>query len=99
MAASETMHEAERLSGALRRSGTLPVEYTHIVETGELTGDVPRALADISRATDADFRGRDAGAAVGTGIIFFVGLSILTVILVGILYRVFYGGIISSFTE
>lgn len=99
MASAATMHESERLSAALTRSGTLPVEYTHIVATGEMTGDVPRALADISRATDADFRGRDAGAAVSTGILFYIGLAILTTFMVGFLYQVLYGGMIGSLLD
>jgi len=99
LAAAAGMHESERLSTALHRSGVVPIEYAHIVETGELTGDVPRALDDIARATDADFRGRDITAAVATQRIFLCLLAIVVVIVLGVLYRGFYGGLITGLTQ
>jgi len=99
LAAAAGMQESERLSTALHRSGVVPVEYAHIVETGELTGDVPKALNDIARATDSDFRGRDITAAVATQRIFLCLLAIVVVIVLGVLYRGFYGGLITGLTQ
>jgi general secretion pathway protein F len=96
MDAARTMTESERLSSALRRSGSLPAEYTHIVETGETTGDVPRALSDINRAFDGDFKARDATASTFVGIMMYAGLAICVLILTIILYRLYYGGMIST---
>jgi type II secretory pathway component PulF len=96
--AAKSMHEAERLSVALKRSQALPVEYAHIVETGETTGDVPRALADINRATDADFRARDGSAVTLVSFIFYGALGVLTLFMVAFLWRMYASGIITTLT-
>jgi general secretion pathway protein F len=85
-----TMHESERLSSALKRANVLPVEFGHIIETGETTGNVPRALEDVNRATDADFRGRDSTAGKATGIMLNLGIALITLVAAALLYQMFF---------
>src|ERR1044072_2114571 len=44
------MSESTRLSEAMTMSKTLPEEYAPIVQTGEVTGDIPGALARASQS-------------------------------------------------
>lgn len=90
--AARSMHEAERLSAAIKRSGSLPVEYAHIVETGEVTGDVPRAVSDIARATDADFRARDATAARLVSVLLYAMIGVVSLLMLIFLYRLLFAG-------
>jgi len=96
MNSAKTMLESERLSAALKRSQALPVEYTHIVETGELTGDVPRALADIHRATDADLKAREGTTVTVSSILFYVGLGVITLFMVAFLYKLYASSLITT---
>lgn len=92
-AEGEKMTESDKLSSALRRSALLPVEYGNIVETGEVTGDVPRALDNVAKATDADFQGRNATAIQSSGWIFSLILAVLVLVLCAWLLRTWYDGI------
>lgn len=92
-----TMHEAERLSSALKRSNTMPQEFVYIVETGELTGDVPRALDDVHRATDNDFRAREGTAVTTSSTLFYVGLAIFVLGICFMMYTKLYLGIFKVF--
>lgn len=96
MDSARTMLESERLSSALKRSQALPVEYTHIVETGELTGDVPRALSDIHRATDADLKAREGTTVTVSSILFYVGLGVITLFMVAFLYKLYASSLITT---
>jgi len=93
------MTESEKLSTALRRSELLPTELGHIVETGEVTGDVPKALENVAKATDADFQGRNATAITSSGFIFYGLLGILILVLAAWLLRAWYGGLITTLTR
>ena len=88
----QRMGESDKLSSALRRSALLPPEYGNIVETGEVTGDVPRALEHVARATDADFHGRNATAAVSSGFILYGLLGVLILIVCAWLLTTLYSG-------
>jgi len=92
------MKESDKLSAAIRRTNLLPPEYGNIVETGEVTGDVHRALEHVARATEGDFQTRDATAAVRTNWILFGLLAVIITILAGWLLTRFYGGLIGTLT-
>ncbi len=88
--------ESDKLSTALRRSELLPPEYGNIVETGEITGDVPRALEHVAKATDADFQGRNATAVTSSSFILYGILGVLILILSAWLLTKWYGGLIHT---
>ncbi|MGV3618465.1 MAG: type II secretion system F family protein [Fimbriimonas sp.] len=97
-AAGRSMHETERLSAAIRRTGLLPPEYASIVETGEVTGDVPRALEQVHRAAEVEFESRDRGASRGMIILFMVMIGGLVFIFLALFYRMYFGGLIDIIT-
>ena len=92
----QRMGESDKLSVALRRSDLLPVEYGNIVETGEVTGDVPRALEHVARATDADFQARNATAVTSSSFILYGILAVMITILAAWLLTAWYGGLIQA---
>lgn len=93
----KTMHEAERLSSAIKRSNTMPQEFVYIVETGELTGDVPRALDDVHRATDNDFRAREGTAVTTSSTLFYIGIGVFVLGIMFMMYQKLYLGIFKVF--
>ena len=88
----DKMTESDKLSAALRRSNLLPVEYGHIVETGEITGDVPRALESVHKATNADYQAKDATAATRSSFILYGILAVLVTIIAAWLLVKLYSG-------
>ena len=92
----QRMTESDKLSSALRKSALLPVEYGNIVETGEVTGDVPRALENVAKATDADFQGRNATAVTSSSFILYGILAVLILILCAWLSLAWYEGLFKT---
>ena len=90
------MTESDKLSTSLRKAGVLPPEFGDIVQTGEITGDVPRALESVRRATDADFRAKDETAAKRAGFIFMGLLAVVVTILAGWLLTRYYSRLIPT---
>ena len=90
------MSEQDKLSTALRRAEVLPPEFGDIVQTGEITGDIPRALESVHRATDADYRAKNETAAARSGIILYIILGVVIVIISAILLTKYYGGLIHT---
>jgi len=97
LATASTMKENERLSSALRRSDLLSVEYQNVVENGELTGDVPGAVMNMARATNADFEARDKSFSHLSGMLFYIPFGLLTLFIAVFLLKTFYGGLMSHF--
>ena len=92
----QRMSEQDKLSTALRRAEVLPPEFGDIVQTGEITGDIPRALESVHRATDADYRAKNETAAARSGIILYIILGVVIVIISAILLTKYYGGLIHT---
>jgi type II secretory pathway component PulF len=90
------MGESEKLSTALRKAAVLPPEYGDIVQTGEITGDVPRALESVHKATDADYRAKDSTAVTRSSFILYGLLGVVIMILSGWLLTKYYGGLIHT---
>lgn len=79
--------DTRKLSTLLESTKTLPVEFGHIVQTGEITGDVPGALMHVSETTQNEFTIQDKasklrigcwifllmGVGVGIGIMMYAG--------------------------
>ncbi len=97
--AAQGMRETERLSEAIRRSRILPPEYASIVETGEMTGDVPRALDQVARAAGAEFETRDRGTAKRLTIVFMLLIGAFVLIVLATFYRMYFSGIITTLTQ
>lgn len=89
----QQMTESDKLSTALRKTALMPFEYGSIVETGEVTGDVPRALEAVHRASDADFQAQNATAVTRSSLFFYILLGILITILAGWLATKWYSGL------
>lgn len=53
------MRENTKLSDVMYRSKSLPEEYGPVVETGEITGDVPGALMRASQSSQSTFKTSD----------------------------------------
>jgi type II secretory pathway component PulF len=92
----QDLKESDKLSTALRRTGLVPFEYGSIVETGEVTGDVPRALEAVHRASDADFQAQNATAITRSSLFFYILLGVLIVIIGGWLLTKYYSGLIHT---
>lgn len=90
-----TARENEPLSSLLRRSNLLPPQYSDVVETGEMTGDVPRAMDQLANYAATDFDQADAQSTARGYLIFYVFLGLLTLVLAGFLFTAWYGGIVS----
>ena len=86
--------EGEPLSAALRRSMILPPQYADVVETGEMTGDIPRAMEQLTTYANSDFDRADSTSVAKGRIIFLIALGILTTIFVVSLCVAWYGGLI-----
>ena len=92
----QQMSESEKLSTALRKAQVLPPEFGDIVQTGEITGDVPRALESVRKATDADYRAKDGTAAVRSSFILYFILGVVILIIAAWLLVKYYGGLIHT---
>jgi type II secretory pathway component PulF len=81
------MSDATKLSDALGRTQLVPQEYAPMVQTGEITGDIPGQLFMASQATQNEFETQDKFARGR------VGCWILLLFLLGgvILFGMFYG--------
>jgi type II secretory pathway component PulF len=89
-----TTREGEPLSGALRRSNILPPQYADVVETGEMTGDVPRAMEQLTNFAKSDFERADSVSEAKGKILGLMVIGLLTTILVVSLAVAWYGGLI-----
>ena len=99
MELASNTRENTPLSRVLRGTRLMPREYVDVIENGEMTGELPHALATISAACREDFVRRDAmwriiAMALGTIIV-----GIITVVLGFMLYSHLYTGIITTLTE
>jgi len=97
--AARSMRENERLSAAVRRADILPPEYASVIETGELTGDVPKAMDQVARAADVEFEARDRTASTGMTVILMLALGAVVCIVVAILWRMYISGVITVLTQ
>ena len=92
----QRMGESDKLSTAMRRAAVLPPEFGDIIQTGEITGDVPRALESVHRATDADYRAKNETAPHRSGMILYVLLGVVILFLSAWLLVKYYGGLIHT---
>ncbi|MFI5386832.1 MAG: type II secretion system F family protein [Fimbriimonadales bacterium] len=91
----QRMSEQTKLSEAMTMSRQVPDEYAPIVQTGEITGDVPGALIRASQSQLEEFKAGDQGAKAR------VGCWILLLLFLGsaIMFGIFYGSIIGKFVD
>jgi type II secretory pathway component PulF len=86
---ARTMGETERMSQALRRSSLLPPEYASVIETGEISGDVPRAFDQIAQDAYGSFQARDRGTVSGLTFLIMAVILVGFAIVAVMLYRVY----------
>jgi type II secretory pathway component PulF len=89
----QRMGEQTRLSEAMTMSQQMPDEYAPIVQTGEVTGDVPGALMRASQSQLEEFKASDQASKVR------VGCWMLLLMVVGslIMFAIFYKPLLEKF--
>ncbi len=92
----QQMKESDKLSTALRKTNLLPFEYGSIVETGEITGDVPRALESVHKASDAEYQAQNATAVVRSSFGLYIIFGVLILIISAWLLVKYYDGLIKT---
>lgn len=90
------MTESDRLSSALRKTNLVPFEYGAIVETGEVTGDVPRALDSVYRASENEFQAQNATAVTRSSLFLYLVLGLVITVIAGWLLVKWYGGLFTT---
>jgi type II secretory pathway component PulF len=83
------MSEQTRLSEAMTMSQQVPDEYAPIVQTGEVTGDVPGALMRASQTQLEEFRAGDQMAKMRVGCWIFLLMGVGSAALIGMYYQGF----------
>lgn len=84
------MSEQTKLSEAMSMSRQMPEEYAPIVQTGEVTGDVPGALMRASSSQMDEFKSSDQGSKARVGCWMFLLMGIGSAIMFGMFYGWFY---------
>ena len=88
-----TANESTKLSDLIRGSGILNYQYEHMIQNGELTGDVPGMLGSIATAEGANSETANVTAKRVLNVVAMFLFAIFIVIATGILYRFLYDGI------
>lgn len=86
------MTESTRLSQAFHRSNLYPVELAHVLETGEMTGQVGRALEDARQLSQSKQQAYQ-GMLVAKGWV-WIGLILIGAAALG--FGFFYSGFLNS---
>jgi len=86
----QRMTERTKLSEAMTMARTMPDEYAPIVQTGEITGDVPGALLRASQSQLEEFKAGDTGTKARVGCWMFLLLIIGSIVMFGLFYGWFY---------
>jgi general secretion pathway protein F len=96
--AAAQMRENQSLSDALRSAGLFDPQMNDVVSTGEITGEVPRAMAQVASAQAGDYDARDANFSHLSRVLLYIPLAIMVVTMLAILYLTLYSGIIRQLT-
>lgn len=91
--AAASMRENEPLSVALKRAELFNYDMNNVVETGEMTGDVPRAMAQVAASHQGEYDARDAAFGPLSRALLYVPLSIMVLLMLALLYYSLYTGI------
>ena len=71
------------ISGAIARTSLVSEQYRHLVENGELTGDVPGALSQFARVEEGEFKNRSNFARRGLAVMLLLVAAVVIVVLLG----------------
>lgn len=93
------MSESTRLSEAMTMNRTLPEEYAPIVQTGEVTGDIPGALARASQSQLEEFKAGDQASKVRVGCWMLLLIVVGSLVMLWLVYGVLYGEITNKITS
>ena len=93
------LKENEPISLALRRSQIMSQEHINIVENGEMTGNVPGAMDAIARDCRMTYEFREKAARVVVTAFAYIVVGITTAIIMAIMYKALYSGIITTLTN
>ena len=93
---AKKMRENEPLSQAMQRTQMLSQEYIDVISNGELTGDVPKALGQVGKATGNELREGNLRVSNHLRTLALVLLAILILPILTIAWRTHYGNIYSA---
>lgn len=83
-----------KITDLLLKAHVVPIEYTNIIQTGEVTGDVPGAAMQVAQSSKVDFDATDAnGGRLRWAILLVV--AVVGFILMAFLLKGFYSGLIT----
>jgi general secretion pathway protein F len=91
--AAASMRENEPLSVALKRAELFNYDMNNVVETGEITGDVPRAMAQVAASSQGEFDARDSTLGPISRAFLIVPAAIMVLMMLVVLYYTLYNGI------
>jgi general secretion pathway protein F len=91
--AAAAMRENEPLSLALKRAELFNYDMNNVVETGEITGDVPRAMAQVAASSQGEFEARDSTLGPISRAFLIVPAGIMVLMMLVVLYYTLYNGI------
>ncbi len=97
MSQAKLMRENEPLSQAIQRTAMLPPEYVDVIANGELTGDVPKALGEVGKATGIELSEGNRRVSSHLRTIALVTLALLILPILATAYRTHYGNIYKAF--
>ncbi|HTQ09161.1 MAG TPA: type II secretion system F family protein, partial [Fimbriimonadaceae bacterium] len=96
----QRMSERTKLSEAMTMSAAVPQEYAPIVQTGEITGDVPGALMRASQSQLEEFKAGDQGSKARVGcwmlLLIFIGSAAIFALFYGWFYPVLFKKILGE---
>jgi type II secretory pathway component PulF len=96
---SARMTDTTKLSESLARTKTVPDEYAPMVQTGEITGDIPGQLLHASRGTQQEFETHDKFAKGRVGCWMLLVMAIGSVMIEVMYTKGFMSPLIKMFTE
>jgi type IV pilus assembly protein PilC len=95
---AQVSDSSTKLTDMIRQSNVVPRDYVNIIETGEITGDVPGAAMQIANGTNIEFQSADGAT---KHVIWAIRILILVVgfIISGFLMKTFYLLLIHKITD
>lgn len=96
MGIGNRMRESARLSPALRETGVVPDSMASIVETGEMTGDVPGALDTVARMFAAENQSHGNKAAIIATMVVTPLLAVMVAVMLFLMYREYFNGLMDA---
>jgi type IV pilus assembly protein PilC len=94
-----TIRETDPLGALMQRTGLLSPDQVHMVQNGELVGDMPGALNTIARAESDMFQSRTTGLKAVTNVALMTLMALFTAAMVGFLYYMYASNLVNMFNN